>query len=201
MYPIYYSEEDLKTLESFYYSNLESYGETGWICHEKTSKHVHSDVMIFGTPGEDYIFASFGMGAKPMISPPELDASRCELIAMCHVPDDSDTAIILQEIVRLTKFPFENSTWLWAGHTVLPSEEFVGRFGCHAFILIPCLTDKLALNCGNVSFYALAPLYKDEYDRIVTTNGGSFEFIKRYYDEIDEDEIFTINTNRKHILI
>lgn len=201
MLPVYYSKEDVKAIEEFYGTNFEDYGETGFIIHEITSEYVHSDIMVYGSPEDEYVYASCGMGAKKMNTPSELVDDRCELFAVCNSPDENDSMIISWEIVRLTKYPFLNDTWFGTGHTVMSSKEFSERFGFYAFMLMPCFMDKLSLDCGNVTFLALAPIYKDEYDRIVALRNGSFEFMNRYFNELDIDEVFNLNSSRKHILV
>ena len=111
----------------------EIFGAGEFIAHETKSEYVHTDVNI-SDDGEMKNFVTFGMGAGRMNAPVE-PFERIELIM--NASQDVDITIPLGEIVRLSKFPFRNDTWLGIGHTLSFTDHFKNAFGYEYILLAP----------------------------------------------------------------
>ena len=86
----------------------ENFGEGEFIAHETESEYVHTDVNI-SDDGEMKNLVTFGMGAGRMNAPVE-PFERIELVMSAS--QDIDIIVPLGELVRLSKYPFRNDTWL-----------------------------------------------------------------------------------------
>ncbi len=129
-----------------------------------------------------FTLVTCGMSNLPMTPPKELGGENlffCELM-LCLPPNWKLTEVDLRDIRNswpfdqletLAKYPYNNSTWLWSGHTVgigreptpfAPNTDF-----CAWLIDIPLNfpQDLLILNVEpnkTVVFYNAYPLYKEE---------------------------------------
>ena len=179
--------------EGFIEDNI---GKIENIVHEIVSEYVHSDVAIVNDEDET-TFVTFGVGAREM-NAPEGMYKRFE-ISMSASKDtltDKQTFLIANELVKISKFPFRNNTWLGPFHTINASEEFIKEFGFKYFIF-----DVLSEYDNSVVILKCIPVYESEYEAICSTQTGSIDFLEKYYDKfILDDNVFgRVNVHRKQI--
>ena len=153
------------------YSKL--FGKLDKVSHELVVMFPHIDVYFYppGHAGRSfYTLVSGGMSDFPMQLPEGADRSfvRREIILYCEKPDDD-----LIDLVRFfAHFPFENATWLGAGHTVPngtpPQPIFENSVLCGVFFIDSILVsdrglaEKLAFNGEAVKFLWLVPITQAE---------------------------------------
>ena len=175
----------------------ENFGEGEFIAHERESEYVHTDVNI-SDDGEMKNFVTFGMGAGRMNAPVE-PFERIELIM--NASQDVDITIPLGEIVRLSKFPFRNDTWLGIGHTLSFTDHFKNAFGYEYILLAPSslfFSPKDTTNgVKSVVFLNVIPIYKDEREWIVENN--SFVYLDLLYNKFGDD-MFKVDVKREHYI-
>ncbi len=191
-----------KAIIDYEYSNkfenfiADNIGEIEDIAHEIVSEYVHSDVAIVNEEDET-TFVTFGVGAREMDAPEGM-YKRFE-ISMSASKDkltDKQTFLIANELVKISKFPFRNKTWLGPFHTINASEEFCKEFGFQYFVF-----DILAEYDNSVVVLKCIPVYEGEYTAICSTPTGSIDFLEKYCDEfILDDNVFgRVNVCRKEI--
>lgn len=175
----------------------ENFGEGEFIAHERESEYVHTDVNI-SDDGEMKNFVTFGMGAGRMNAPVE-PFERIELIM--NASQDVDITIPLGEIVRLSKFPFRNDTWLGIGHTLSFTDHFKNAFGYEYILLASSsfvFSPKDTTNgVKSVIFLNVIPIYKDEREWIVENN--SFVYLDLLYNKFGDD-MFKVDVRREHYI-
>ena len=175
----------------------ENFGAGEFIAHETKSEYVHTDVNI-SDDGEMKNFVTFGMGAGRMNAPVE-PFERIELIM--NASQDVDITIPLGEIVRLSKFPFRNDTWLGIGHTLSFTDHFKNAFGYEYILLAPSslfFSPKDTTNgVKSVVFLTVVPIYKDEREWIVENN--SFVYLDLLYNKFGDD-MFKVDVKREHYI-
>ncbi len=175
----------------------ENFGEGEFIAHEQESEYVHTDVNI-SDDGEMKNLVTFGMGAGRMNAPVE-PFERIELIM--NASQDVDITIPLGEIVRLSKFPFRNDTWLGMGHTVNFTDDFKKAFGYEYVLLAPSslvFSPRDTTNgVKNVIFLTVVPIYKDEREWIIENN--SFVYMDLLYNKF-RDDMFKVDVKREHYI-
>ena len=181
-----YSEE----FEKFIADNI---GKIETIAHEIVSEYVHSDVAIVNDEDES-TFVTFGVGAREM-NAPEGMYKRFE-ISMSASKDTltyKQTFLIANELIKISKFPFKNNTWLGPFHTINASEEFSKEFGFKYFIF-----DVLNEYDDKVVVLKCIPIYEAEYTDICSYQNGSIDFMEKYYDKFILDDVFgQVNAHRK----
>ena len=195
MAPTYYNTSDLEKLQNAY---TELFGGSEYIAHEISSEFVHTDVSIHDDNEKEVICATLGMGSRKMNAPIDF---RCELVMVSNNTTDFEKMNIVSMLVQMSKFPFQNNTWFFIGHTYQAPTWFYEKYGYYAFIFSMIGENGIKLNCGNVHPLVLIPVYKDEYDAIVSNANGSHKFLEKYYEEISEDDLFVSNIQRNHITI
>ena len=112
---------------------------------------------------------TFNAGVRPTLSPfPDyrhveyvMYASKAEEIVKSR-----DVPLIGAELQRISKYPFENQTWLGHGHTLNTTEKFRERFG-YEFVLFLDYQKCLTLQTEDegdmdVHFLVALPIYEDE---------------------------------------
>ena len=175
----------------------ENFGAGEFIAHETKSEYVHTDVNI-SDDGEMKNFVTFGMGAGRMNAPVE-SFERIELVM--NASQDVDIIVPLGEIVRLSKYPFRNDTWLGMGHTVNFTDDFKKAFGYEYVLLAPSslvFSPRDTTNdVKNVIFLTVVPIYKDEREWIVENN--SFVYLDLLYNKFGDD-IFKVDVKREHYI-
>ena len=175
----------------------ENFGAGEFIAHETKSEYVHTDVNI-SDDGEMKNYVTFGMGAGRMNAPVE-PFERIELIM--NASQDVDITIPLGEIVRLSKFPFRNDTWLGIGHTLSFTDHFKNAFGYEYILLAPSslfFSPKDTTNgVKSVVFLNVIPIYKDEREWIVENN--SFVYLDLLYNKFGDD-MFKVDVKREHYI-
>lgn len=175
----------------------ENFGGGEFIAHERESEYVHTDVNI-SDDGEMKNLVTFGMGAGRMNAPVE-PFERIELVM--SVSQDIDIIVPLGELVRLSKYPFRNDTWLGMGHTVNFTDDFKKAFGYEYILLAPSslvFSPRDTTNdVKNVIFLTVVPIYKDEREWIVENN--SFVYLDLLYNKFGDD-MFKVDVNREHYI-
>ena len=175
----------------------ENFGEGEFIAHETESEYVHTDVNI-SDDGEMKNLVTFGMGAGRMNAPVE-PFERIELVMSAS--QDIDIIIPLGELVRLSKYPFRNDTWLGMGHTVNFTDDFKKAFG-YEYVLLASSSlvfspRDTTNDVKNVIFLTVVPIYKDEREWIVENN--SFVYLDLLYNKFG-DNIFKVDVKREHYI-
>lgn len=208
--PYLYNPIQSEEIQQFISGNFGEGG--GYIAHEIKSEYVHTDTMFIESKDKDRTFVTFGMGARKMNTPNY--AKRCELV-MCATKNISteskESFIISGELVRISKFPFREDTWLGTGHTMDASEQFHEAFGYDFFAF-----KKLSLSASltgideDIDFLLLVPIYEEEREWCVNNHTLAFlDQLNEKYDgaefnadfkrevflpeDIDEDEIDDYN--------
>ena len=175
----------------------ENFGEGEFIAHETESEYVHTDVNI-SDDGEMKNLVTFGMGAGRMNAPVE-SFERIELVM--NASQDVDIIVPLGELVRLSKYPFRNDTWLGMGHTVNFTDDFKKTFGYEYVLLAPSslvFSPRDTTNgVKNVIFLTVVPIYKDEREWIVENN--SFVYLDLLYNKFGDD-MFKVDVKREHYI-
>lgn len=175
----------------------ENFGEGEFIAHERESEYVHTDVNI-SDDGEMKNLVTFGMGAGRMNAPVE-PFERIELVM--SVSQNIDIIVPLGELVRLSKYPFRNDTWLGMGHTVNFTDDFKKAFGYEYVLLAPSslvFSPRDTTNgVKNVIFLTVVPIYKDEREWIVENN--SFVYLDLLYNKFGDD-MFKVDVKREHYI-
>ena len=181
--------------ENFITDNI---GEIENIVHEIVSEYVHTDVAIVHDEDET-TFVTFGVGAREMDAPEGM-YKRFEIAmsASKETLTDKQILLIANELVKISKFPFRNKTWLGPFHTINASEEFSKEFGFHYFLF-----DVLGEYEDSVVVLKCIPVYEGEYAAICSTPTGSIDFLEKYYDAfILDDNVFgRVNVHRKEIIL
>lgn len=189
-----YTPKQMKEIIGFIEEN---FGEGEFIAHERESEYVHTDVNI-SDDGEMKNLVTFGMGAGRMNAPVESFA-RIELVM--NASQDVDIIVPLGELVRLSKYPFRNDTWLGMGHTVNFTDDFKKAFGYEYVLLAPSslvFSPRDTTNgVKNVIFLTVVPIYKDEREWIVENN--SFVYLDLLYNKFGDD-MFKVDVKREHYI-
>ena len=189
-----YTPEQMEEIIGFIEEN---FGEGEFIAHETESEYVHTDVNI-SDDGEMKNLVTFGMGAGRMNAPVE-SFERIELVM--NASQDVDIIVPLGEIVRLSKYPFRNDTWLGMGHTLSFTDRFKNAFGYEYVLLAPSslvFSPRDTTNgVKNVIFLTVVPIYKDEREWIVENN--SFVYLDLLYNKFGDD-MFKVDVKREHYI-
>lgn len=187
--PIYYEEHTRELVENFIYSQFGESGD-GSIAHELTSKYVHSDVHTFSSDKffGDNIYVSCGMGAREQNAP--IEYKRVELLIMAG-PDTKNDMTIINQLVHLTKFPFENDTWIGAWHTIDALDNFKSKFGYSAFMFLPEILGEIDVPkfSSSIKILPIVPLYKNEREVLMRCDESSDELRRTIVTELAESEL------------
>ena len=157
-----YNENQKAAVEEFYENE---FGCTnGSLFHEIKSEYVHTDTYVIKSDTGDVQFITCGMSAREMDAPDRF--KRCEIAMVASKSFDETSTegmTLVSELVRISKFPFENDTWLGKGHTVGASDDFKKVFGYDAFAFKKspkCI--KIPQSDEVVNLLVLIPIYKEE---------------------------------------
>lgn len=177
--PIYYEENTQQLVEDFINSNFGNSGD-GQISHEIVSEYVHSDVHAFSSnksPGNN-VYVTCGMGAREQNSPLN-EYKRIEFVMVSGSGTKNDMTIINQ-LIFLTKFPFENNTWLGAWHTIDALDDFKNKFGYSAFLILPEILGQIDVPefTNNIKFLGIVPIYKNECEALVRCDESRNKFLQ-----------------------
>ena len=173
--PAIYTPEQLIEIQNFIKANFGS-NETDYVAHEIDSKYVHTDIAIINDEDDLKAFASFGMGARPMNAPEE-NLKRIELFGFASydlIMDSEETKVIVTEITRISKYPFQNNTWIGPGHTINASDDFRNKFGFGFFLFIYGGFTVNLSDIGEVNYLNLIPIYEEERNWIVENGEAGF---------------------------
>ena len=94
--------------------------------------------------------------------------------------DGTGKDLLMNEMTRISRFPFEADKWLAAGHTINTTDRFREKFGYSHFLFAP-LGETRIKGLGRVCFLLLVSLYEDEFEHLVRLSDGSFHFLEAYY--------------------
>lgn len=169
--------------------------EGSTVLHEIMSFGVHVDVHVIPPNSKlnGWLCVTSGMAQRPMSPPPEVirqlgnDCRYCELMTV--LPPDWPLFQMSEKfgvfggkesppsywpigwMKFLARFPHEQKTWLWHGHTIpngdpaepFPECNFIGS------ILLPSLhlpSESWSFQAGDrkVTLFSLWPLYQEEMD-------------------------------------
>ncbi|MGN0623261.1 MAG: suppressor of fused domain protein [Oscillospiraceae bacterium] len=187
-FPELYSDEETEVLEK----HIEKYfGNFDNVFHEIFSPDIHVDICIIDPTPEKkyYTLVTMGMGAHKMNVPEELKEKhmdRAELIIT--VPADWDITSnrekyywVIRWMKILARLPIEEDTWLGWGHTIANPEyaPFAENTGfCGLMLVDPQICGSDGSFCilpdgGEVLFYQLIPLYKEEMEYKLDHDAGS----------------------------
>ena len=191
-----YTPKQMEEIIEFIAKNYEG---DGYIAHETESDYVHTDVYIAEDEENGMRdFITFGMGAGRMNAPVE-PFERIELVISAS--QDIDIIVPLGELVRLSKYPFRNDTWLGMGHTVNFTDDFNKTFGYEYVLLAPTslvFSPRDTTNgVKNVIFLTVVPIYKDEREWIVEND--SFVYMDLLYNKFGDD-MFKVDVKREHYI-
>lgn len=176
----FYSDKEIKQFDKFIRNNFGDYND---VMHEIYSPDIHLDIIVVPPTEENnyYKLITMGMGAYEMKVPPELknkEIERAELVI--YLPptwniksSDEKDYWPIRCLKTLARLPIQCDTWLGFGHTISSDENNTPyaentKF-CSVLLLLALNnrfeTIKLKLEKkGNISFYQLFPLYKEELD-------------------------------------
>lgn len=189
--PVFYRTHNQNEIEKFISTNFNC--AEGNVFHEITSEYVHSDVIAITPENDQCTFITMGMGARKMNSPTE--TQRCELIMHASKGlsiSGEKSRIIANELIRISKFPFRNDTWLGCGHTVDTSTIFKETFGYDYFIFkeLPLVAELSDIK-EDIKFLLVIPMYKEERDWCIENHSLAFlEELNDIYDGKEYDVDF-----------
>ena len=181
-HPVCYTPEQQEQIQNVI-DDIYGGDECGMIAHEITSEYVHTDTRIIAPEGDKRTFVTFGMSARAMDAP-HPDLEHVELL-MCASealePNSKEAMVLISEMVRLSKYPFRNQTWLGHGHTIDASGDFKETFGFDAFALI-CDEAIEIDGIGKVEFLLAVPIYEQEREWIMETDTfGGYLLLNRVF--------------------
>lgn len=196
--PAMYNEHQYAEFEAFI-SNICGEESIRYVFHEIESEYIHTDVYVAESSEDLRTYMTVGMSCKDL-NPPDDTFKNIEL--MCFTSTDfeissDDSALIANELVAISKYPFRENTWLGNMHTINTSPKFKHRFGYDYFMFIYGGMTTNISDTGEVSYLNLIPLYAKEYEWIIKNGPESFltKLIEKY-----EVEAFTINKSRDIIV-
>lgn len=179
--PYMYNDTQFKELEEFV---REKFGSNyDYMVHEITSEYVHTDTFIIKTSTGEKQFITCGMGAREMNTPNNY--KRCELVMLASnrfVATREEAMILSAEIVRISKFPFREDTWVGTGHTIDASQKFKETFGFDyfAFVKLPISVTLPGID-DDINFLLAVPIYEDEREWCV--NNHTLAFLEKLKEE------------------
>lgn len=173
-------------------------GEISAIGHELNSIYVHTDVLAVTNEDGDTCFATCGMSARAAAAPVPL-LRHVEL--MLYTKKEVDTtsvegAVIVGELQRLSKFPFQNHTFFGPWHTIAASDLFVKTFGFEAFAFLPFEVAEIE-GIGNIMFLLAVPVYGNEREKMMQSN--TKEVLQQLEDTFGVDFFFA-DSQRENLL-
>ena len=206
--PVYYTAEQTGIIERYLDDKLGP-EDNGAVMHEHHSDYVHTDVYIREYKGKGIVFTTVGMGARKM-KVPDGAFGRIELVmfgstALCMDPDDPEIKkiyTVCSELVKLSKYPFANDTWLGRLHTINASDKFAAEFGYRYFLLSPHLNFAYLSDNDAVCFLKLIPIYEKEREWIISNEDGSRRFSEAFYElmEIHGKRMYFFDEPRELII-
>ena len=187
--PIMYNNKQFETLEEYIAEKFGARYDS--IFHEITSEYVHTDTFIIKTPTGEKQFITCGMGAREMNTPNNF--KRCELVMLASnrfVVTREEARVLSAELVRISKFPFRNETWLGTGHTIDTSENFKETFGFDyfAFLKLPLSASIPGID-DYINFLLVVPIYEGEREWCV--NNHTLAFLEKLGEKYNGQELYT----------
>jgi tetratricopeptide (TPR) repeat protein len=200
-----YSVEDLNILTA----HIETYfGSYQNVYHEIESPDIHVDIAVVEpTPRRNYYtLVTMGMGARKMITPPDLsDMDRAEVM-ICLPPDwnldnleDERWYWPIRWLKILARLPINDTTWLGWGHTIPNGEPFADNTKlCTMLLLNPGAFGEKSGWCRlsngeQVHFYQMIPLYDEETQFKLKNN------VQILLNFLDQDALEYVRIDRENI--
>lgn len=189
--PETYEKKDMEIIEEHITKN---FGECENVFHEIYSPDIHVDIYIIAPDDKRsyYTLVTVGMGAHRMNVPQEISEYRLERAElMISLPPywklDAESMKdecwywpirLLKSIARL---PGENNTWVGWGHTIALNEGETYADNtqlCGTLLINQQIADDEADVCrlsdgGEVNFYQLIPLYREEIEYKIENNADA----------------------------
>jgi hypothetical protein len=206
------SKGDIEIIQSVSDHIQKHIGEIAIVFHEKVSTDVHIDVCHVAPSGSRpfHTLISCGMSEKSMSAPANWEDGRFAELMVClpsSWPVDA-TAFENEEYywpIRILKgaarYPHENKTWLYAGHSVLwhdPPQPFAVDTKMAAIVLqYPSLVSKdartIQTRAGKkILLWAIVPLYLEELE---FKNRNGFEALEELLIENEITELLDPKRN------
>jgi len=158
-------------------------GKIEVVFHEKVSSDIHVDVfLVSATPERPYqSLITSGMSEKPMSVPKGWEDGKWAELMICLPPSwpvntqafkDEKNYWPIRDLKSLARYPHENNTWLYAGHSVLFSGSHAlaaGTAFVGALVRYPNLLSTEALTIAadgakSIRLWGFTPLYREELD-------------------------------------
>lgn len=176
------ADDIIQGIDRFIQKNV---GEVAQVFHEVVSDDFHIDIHHGRSRGDvryQWLFTS-GMSRIPMNAPPQcLDGQFAELV-MCLPQEwplnmdafkDENNYWPVGLLKSLARYPHENNTWLYGGHSVPFGKAFAPNTKMSSLVLFePRLLGRepfIRLRDKTVSLWAVCPLYEEEV-AYKTSNG------------------------------
>ncbi len=192
------AEDVIPAIDDFILKNV---GEIVQVFHEVVSDELHIDVHQGRSRGDaryQWLFTS-GMSRKPMRLPPEINANPYAELVMCLPPDwplnvnafrDENNYWPVRLLKSLARYPHENSTWLYAGHSLPRGKSFAANTRMSSVMLLrpQLLGAKPFVRVHNheVLLWAVCPLYEDE---LAYKEANGFEALAKIFLERGGSEL------------
>jgi len=181
MWNFFKSSGDVDLIEAVG-DHIEKYiGKIDTVLHEKVSPTIHVDVnVVFASATRPYhTLITSGMAELPMAVPREVEDGRFAELMIClpkewpidpeHFKDENYWWPIRQ-LKSAARFPHDNKTWVYGGHTIINSDEKAFASGtqmCCVALTEPRTIPKegrvIALGKKkHARLWALMPLYREE---------------------------------------
>jgi len=159
-------------------------GPIACVLDEKTSPVIHVDLYVVEPNKERPFFTiiTSGMAEKPMKVPPEMAGFEYAELLICLPPDwpvsmkafdDESNWWPFRLLKMLARYPHQNDTWLWSGHTIQcsrPPKPFGPNTEMTGALIGPATTlgeGARSLKWGrkrNIRFFGVYPLYTEELE-------------------------------------
>jgi hypothetical protein len=159
-------------------------GDVAIVFHEEASPDIHVDIFHVA-PSQQRPFHTLitcGMSEKPMTTPEGWEDGRLAELMIC-LPElwpVNVTAFQNEEyfwpvrvLKALTRYPHENNTWLYAGHSVRcsnPPRPFAANTKMTSVLVrYPCTipADATIIHASDdrqIRLWTIVPLYKEEWE-------------------------------------
>jgi hypothetical protein len=193
--PFRRSKGDISVIESVGDHIERHFGKIAWVMHEKESPDIHVDVYVIeATPERNYKrLVTSGMSERPMTVPSGISDARYAELTLClpsawplamEAFKDESNYWPVRLLIGLARFPHQNGTWVYAGHSIdgsTPPKAFAANTAMTAVTLMwPKLSSPEAQviplgNNRNARLWAVYPLYEAEVDFKVRNGSDALE--------------------------
>lgn len=207
--PIQYHEKQQEGIEQFI---EEEWGTeiSGNIVHEIESEYVHTDIQTIND-GSEITLVTCGVGAREMNSPlPGFSRTELIMYASPELETDPDSGsaqpylTACNELIKISKYPFREDTWIGPRHTINASEQFADTFGYPYFLFVEYPETAKLSKTKEVHFLIAVPIYEEELNQMMECEEGFMPFMMKYFtyfeDPVNEGNIFRIDVERPQLI-